>query len=160
MIKTFIKKNKGIYPVYSWQTSNKWLYWYVNFYKYDQKILTWATYWVHAWTIFVREWKINIWRNSCWLKPNDEFIEFIDLDYIKYICEILFKFNAQWWEWEHRRLPQQIIKNLYIKLPIKENWNFDLKKQQEIADKYEKIEKIKNILIEELEYLEKVKVEI
>ena len=51
-------------------------------------------------------------------------------------------------------------KNLLLKIPVKDNWKFDLEKQIEIAKKYEKIEKIKNNLIEELEYLEKVKVEI
>lgn len=43
---------------------------------------------------------------------------------------------------------------------MRDNGEFDLEKQKEIASRYEKIEKIQQTLIEELEYLEKVKVEI
>lgn len=64
------------------------------------------------------------------------------------------------WRWQNNNLSNKDIENATIKIPTKENGEFDLEKQKEIALKYEKIKKIQKTLIEELEYLEKVKVEI
>jgi len=159
LTKTFIEENKGVFPVYSWETKNNGIYWYINFYKFNDELLLWTTYW-DAWSLRIVKWKFNIWRNASWLKLKQKFKHSIYLEYIKKVAEIYFKLNAQWDKWTLRKLPQKRVKDIFIKIPIKENWEFDLEKQKEIAKKYEKIEKIKSKLIAELEYLEKVKVEI
>lgn len=64
--------------------------------------------------------------------------------------------------WSFRKLFKRLnfYKNITLKILTNTNWEFDLEKQKEIALKYEIIEKIQKTLIEELEYLEKVKIEI
>jgi len=145
LTKTFIDQNKGNFPVHSGETKNKDAYWYIDFYKYEEKILLWTTYW-DAWNLKIVEWKFNIWRNASWLRIKKEFKNKIYIEYVKYLCEIYFKLNAQWWKWEIRKLPQQRVKNIFIKLPINKNWEFDLEKQKEIAWRYQKLEKIKDRL--------------
>lgn len=143
LTKTFIEKNRGAFPVYSWETKNSNAYWYLDSYKFEKKLLLWTTYW-DAWSLKIVEWKFNIWRNASWLWIKDKFIENIYLDYIKSIAEIYFKIKAQWDKWTLRKLSQTRVKNIKIKIPINKYWEFDLEKQKEIAEKYKKIEKIKN----------------
>jgi len=143
LTKTFIEDNKGDFPVFSWETKNWWAYWYINFYKLEEEILIWTTYW-DAWNLKIVNWKFNIWRNASGLRIKDEFKNKVYFQYVKYLCEIYFKLNAQWWKWELRKLPQQRVKDIFIKLPINENWEFDFEKQKEIALKYEKLEKLKD----------------
>ena len=142
LTKTFIDKNKGIFPVYSWETKNKEAYWYIDFYKYDEKLLIWTTY-GDAWNLRVIEWKFNIWKNAAWLRIKSNFKNKIFIEYIKHLCEIYFKANAQWNKWELRKLPHQRVKEISIKLPIDEDGEIDLEKQKEIALKYRKLGRIK-----------------
>lgn len=39
-----IEQNKGEYPVYSGQLENEGIFGYINYYKYDETLLTWVTY--------------------------------------------------------------------------------------------------------------------
>lgn len=159
LTKTFIENNKGDFPVFSWEVKKWWAYWYINFYQYEWKILIWTTYW-NAGNLRIVNWKFNIWRNASWLQIKDKFKNKVDLKYIKYLCEIHFKLNAQWWKWELRKLPQQRVKDIIIKLPTKKIWEFDLKKQKEIAWKYENLEKLKDRIRIIKEDLESQKIEI
>lgn len=143
LTKTFIEQNKGDFAVYSGDTKSWLAYWYINFYKYEEELIIWTTYW-DAWNLKIVNWKFNIWRNASWLRVKEVFKNDIYIQYIKYLCEIYFKLNAQWGKWELRKLPQQRVKDISIKLPIKDNWEFDLEKQKEIAQKYEKLEKLKD----------------
>lgn len=158
-------------PVYSSNTKEEWLLVGIkkDFIKekdlYYQKCLTWSIDW-YAWKIFIRnqhnldnkkEWNyfftIN---NHCWiLLPKGEWLF---LPFIKILLQYKFFEKAKWY-WNNKLWNNQ-IDDIEIKIPTKENWEFDLEKQKEIAEKYEKLEKMQQILIEELEYLEKVKVEI
>ena len=143
LTKTFIDENKGKFPVYSWDSKSWKAYWYIDFYKYEEELLIWTTYW-DAWNLKMANWQFNIWRNASWLRVKNKFKEKINIRYIKYFCEIYFRLNAQWWKWELRKLPQQRVKNIFIRIPSKDNWEFDLEKQIEIAWKYEKLQKIKS----------------
>lgn len=164
LTKTFIQENKGSFPVYSWESKKNKAYWYISSYKFDEKLLIWTTYW-DAWNLRILEWKFNIWKNASWLKVKEEYLNFIYLEYIKFIAEIYFKLNAQWDKWGLRKLPQKRVKDIYIKIPVRENWKFDLEKQKEISWKYEKLEKIKDririmkedIEVQEIEILTKWK---
>lgn len=159
LTKTFIEDNKGTFPVFSWETKNWWAYWYINFYKHEEEVLIWTTYW-DAWNLRIVNWKFNIWKNASGLRIKDEFKNKVYFQYVKYLCEIYFKLNAQWWKWELRKLPQQRVKDIFIKLPINKNWEFDLEKQKEIAWKYEKLEKLKDRIRIMKEDLENQKIEI
>lgn len=154
---TYISKNIGIFPVFSSQTTNDWEIWKIQKYDYNTSCITWTTDWIHAWTVFLRKNLKFSMTTHCWaliLKSN---YEKINLDYIYYFLKNFLKINAIWTD--NKRITNWIIKNISIKIPIDKNWKFDLEKQKEISSKYEKIYKIKQKLLEELEYLEKVKVE-
>lgn len=158
-------------PVFSSNTKEEWLLVWIKkeFIKdkdlYYQNCLTWAIDW-YAWKIFSRNidnidnkkenkflFTLN---NHCWiLLPK---IDNLYLPFIKILLQPKFFIKAKWY-WNNKLWTNQ-IEDIIIKIPIRENWEFDLEKQKEIAWKYEKIEKIQKTLIEELEYLEKVKVEI
>lgn len=130
LTKTYINHHKGNYPVYSGQIVEGGVFGYIDTYKYNEEILTWVTY-GNAGSIFKRNGKFNIGRNNCGLRP---LFDCIDLDYIKYIAEPIFKENVK--GEKQKSLPQTIVKNLSIKIPINSEDNFDLKSQQKIAKKY------------------------
>ena len=158
-------------PVYSSNTKEDWFLVWIkkDFIKekdlYYQNCLTWSIDW-YAWKIFARNteninndkfdnyyFTIN---NHCWiLLPK---LCNLYLPFIKIILQHKFFTKAKWY-WNNKLWNNQ-IQDIFLKIPTNKNWEFDLEKQKEIASKYEKIEKIQKNLIEELEYLEKVRVEI
>jgi restriction endonuclease S subunit len=155
--KAYLQKNAGTYPVYSGQTENAGLFGLLNTYKYDYPIITWATYGVHAGTLFKREGKYNIGRNTCGLKLKNDFENKILLDYIVNTAENIFKSNAKGDIGGYRSLPQGLIKEILIPLPINEEGNIDIKKQREIVAKYEYIKELKTKIAEykkQIEYLD------
>jgi len=157
--KQYWNDNKWEFPVYSaWKeqlTS-------INTFDFDWEYLTWATNWF-AWYLKRINWKFSINADRWIFIPKTQNI---DIDFIKYSIQWDLRNLTKWrvwdkWKNEFTKLsPDKIKDNILVKIPVKENWEFDLEKQKEIALKYEKIEKIQKTLIEELEYLEKVKVEI
>ncbi len=153
LTKTYINNNKGNYPVYSGQIENGGVFGYINTYKYEEEILTWVTY-GNSGHIFKRNGKFNIGRNNCGLRP---LFDNIDLDYIKYIAEPIFKENVK--GEKQKSLPQTIVKKLLVKIPINSKNEFDINKQQEISNKYRTIDKIKISVEKELTKIEKLLVE-
>lgn len=152
-------ENVWIYPVYSaWRerlTS-------INTFVFDGTYLTWAT---NGFAGYLKKinWKFSI-NSDRWIfipKISD-----IDIDFVRYSIQSDLRNLTKWrvgdkWKNEFTKLsPDKIKENITIKVPTLKNWDFNLEKQKEIAKKYEKIEKIKNDLVQELEYLESVKVEI
>ncbi len=157
--RTYWDNHKWNFPVYSaWKeklTS-------IDTFDFDWEYLTWATNWF-AWYLKRLNWKFSLNADRWIFIPKNEDI---DINFINYVIWNDLRNLTKWriwdkWKNEFTKLsPKKIEDNIYIKIPIKKNWEFDLEKQKEIAIKYEKIEKIKSNLVEELEYLEKVKVEI
>jgi hypothetical protein len=158
-------------PVYSSNTKENWLLIWIDkkhikenelFYQY---CLTWSIDW-YAWKLFVRN------QNNANNEQKDEFyftinnhcgiliprVDNLDLHFVELILQNKF-FEKSKWYWNNKLWNNQ-INDIDISIPLDKNWNFDLDKQKEIAEKYEKIEKLKNNLIQELEELEKIKVEI
>ncbi len=144
LTKTYIESNKGEYPVYSGQIENGGVFGFIKSYKYDEIILTWVTY-GNSGNIRKRSGKFNIGRNNCGLRPLDKNI---DLNYIKFIAEPIFISNVK--GEKQKSLPQSIVKNITIKIPVNKDGNFDTDKQKEIAEKHQKIESIKKAISGEL----------
>lgn len=144
-----IQKRQGEYPVYSSNTLNDGILGYVDFYNYDVEGLTWTTDGIHAGTIFYRNGKFSI-TNVCGLMTLKEKYKDKGI-YLPYIKELLdFKSFAQC-EGNKKVMTNVILKqNIKVKIPIQQDNTFDYKKQVEIADKYKKIEIIKNSIDEEL----------
>ncbi len=153
LTKTFINSNKGEYPVYSGQIENGGVFGYLNTYKYDETILTWVTY-GNSGNIRKRSGQFNIGRNNCGLRPLNKKI---DLDYIKFIAEPIFIENVK--GGKQKSLPQSIVKNIEITIPINKNGDFDLATQKEIAEKYMKIEEIKDIINKKLKKIEETNID-
>ncbi len=153
LTKTYINDNKGNYPVYSGQIENGGVFGYINTYKYEEEILTWVTY-GNSGHIFKRNGKFNIGRNNCGLRP---LFDNIDLDYIKYIAEPIFKENVK--GEKQKSLPQTIVKKLLVKIPINLKNEFDINMQQEISKKYQVIDNIKISIEKELTKIEKLLIE-
>lgn len=133
--KTFLQNNLGNYPVYSGQTENNGLFGKLNTYKYDCELITWTTYGVHAGSLFKRQGKFNIGRNACGLKLKKEYEGKIVLDYIIKIAEPIFKLNAKGEIGGHRSLPQTIVREIGIKIPLDVNGDFSTEAQTEIINK-------------------------
>ncbi len=69
-----ISEHEWIFPVYSSQTLNNWILWYIDTFDFEWEYITWTTDWANAWTVFYRNWKFNC-TNVCWtlkLKPEYE----------------------------------------------------------------------------------------
>ena len=153
LTKSFINSNKGEYPVYSGQIENGGVFGYINTYKYDETILTWVTY-GNSGHINKRLGKFNIGRNNCGLRPLSDLI---DLDYIKFIAEPIFIENVK--GEKQKSLPQTIVKDLEIPIPINSKGEFDLEAQKQIAEKYRKIEEIKKNISQELDRIANIEID-
>jgi len=80
----------------------------------------------------------------------------IDINYLKYMIEkeavkLGFSFS--------NKAGKKRIKNMLIKIPLKENKEFDLQKQREISEKFKKMEKIKYELMDCLTEIDEFEVD-
>jgi len=154
LTKTFINLNSGVYPVYSGQIENGGVFGYINSYKYDEEILTWVTY-GNSGRIFKRSGKFNIGRNNCGLRPK---FDKINLEYVKYISEPIFIQNVK--GEKQKSLPQTIVKQIEISIPINSNGDFDTKAQEEIVEKYNLINDLKSKVADHKQTIKNLKVKI
>ena len=152
---SFIKNNSGVYPLYSSQTVNEGIIGNINSFDYDCNCLTWTTDGIYAGTVFVRSGKFSMTTHCGALIPK---VEKINLEYIySYLSENLRNYAKGD---QNKRVTVEIIKNVKIKIPVTSTGEFDLQKQKEIAEKYRKIEDIKNNIKVELKKIEDIKVNI
>lgn len=80
------------------------------------------------------------------VKP--EFEKVIDLNYMKFIIqEMLFSQGFSW----SKTASKDKVEQLKIKIPVDKKGNYDLRAQQEISAKLQKIEQIKSTLYNELD---------
>jgi len=63
-------------------------------------------------------------------------------------------------KWDKKLYKTELKQEISVEIPIDENGEFDLKKQKEIAEKYSKIEQIKNKLKEDYQKIEEMKIDI
>jgi len=153
LTKAYIEANKGEYPVYSGQLENDGIFGYINSYKYDDTFLTWVTY-GNSGHIKKVSGKFSIGRNNCGLKPLNNHI---DIDYFMFVAEPVFIENVK--GEKQKSLPQSIVKQLKIPIPITSKGEFDLAAQKEIAEKYRKIEQIKKNITAELNKLASIEID-
>lgn len=156
----YLQENQGEYPVYSGQTENKGLFGYLNTFKYNYPVITWATYGVHAGTLFLRGGEFNIGRNACGLKLKKQYEKTVSLDYVTHIAEAIFKDSAKGAIGTHRSLPQTIVKTIEIELPVDEKGNIDLNTQIEIVEKFKSNFDLQNRIEDYKNQIEELNVEI
>jgi type I restriction-modification system DNA methylase subunit len=152
-----IENKKGIYPVYSGQTTNNGIIGYIDSYKYDCKCIRITTVGINAGHIDLVEGKFSLAQNNCILVPNEKFIN-IDIEFIKFLLngrtQELTKGDIQ-----QKSLLKNAILDIQIQIPITSSGEYDLAAQQEIAAKYKKIEQIKKSIAAELDKISKIEIE-
>lgn len=163
LTKEFCSLNKGAYPVYT--SSGKEPEFLINTFDYDGEYLTWSVVGFAGYIIKVTD-KFSITNNRGILIPTEK-CKNINLDYIKYIIEPIFRKNIKGrmgynGESEYTTLNGTAIKNIEEKIPIpvNEDGTFDIKTQNEIVTRYKSIEKRKSILLEDKNRLLKMSIDI
>lgn len=167
--KSFINKNKGDIPVYgATKLPDEVSYGYVannlpNV-KYFNDCLTYNIDGTAGY-VFYRKGTFSLSEKVKPLILKKEFENKIDLIYLKYILEPLFRSKVKGRKGikgknEYSKLNSSMIKDLKIKIPINQYGELDLKYQNEIASKYEYITKLKDTLKERKNILNNIKVDI
>jgi type I restriction enzyme M protein len=151
--KKYGQQNKGKYPVYS--ASNNAPLTYIDTFDYDGKYLTWATN-GFAGYIKVIDGKFSANGDRGVLIPKTDKL---DLDYLKFTIEPILRELTKGRKGdkgkdEFTKVYPSMVEDVTINIPILSNGKLDLKTQQEIAQKYQKIEEIKLSITDELEKIE------
>jgi type I restriction-modification system DNA methylase subunit/restriction endonuclease S subunit len=153
----YIRKHKGNIPVYSSQTTNDGIIGYISTFDFNCNALTWTTDGIYSGTVFIRSGKFSMTTHCGALIPKNGAKDIL-LEYIyTYLKSKLREFAIGE---QNKRVTVNIMKNLTVLLPITKNGSFDLSAQKEIAEKYRKIEQIKNNILEELEKMKNTMIEI
>lgn len=159
LTKKYIEQKKGIYPVYSGQVKLNEPVGYIDSYDLDGKAIIWTTYGSGAGLMKIVNGKFNIGRNAGGLKLKKEYFNKINLLWflLKYENEFL---NMRRVVKGQGRVPHTLVKDIIIKIPLNDEGNIDLDKQNEIADKYSVIENNKNLLLDHLNVITKIWIDI
>lgn len=159
--KKWCRNNSGDFPVYSGNTSM--IYAKINENIYDGEYLTWAKDGLAGYIMYHNE-KFSITGHRGILVPTKK-CENIDLKYIKFVIEPIFRKNikgriGELGKNEYTTLNPDMIYKIpdVIPIPVRPDGIFDLEKQKEIAFKYEQIETIKEQILRKIDKLLDVKV--
>lgn len=160
--KSHISNNKGLFPVYSTQ---KEIFGHINSFMKDGKYLLWNTDGLAGY-IKITNGKFSYTNIVGIMIPTNRYdMSLISYEYLKYYLEPIFRNHRKGrmgvnGKNEYTKLNSTMIKNLDIKIPIpiKEDGNFDLEKQKEIAQKFAMIENIKNDLCNKITDLVNIKI--
>lgn len=159
--KSFIEKNKGEIPVYSASKfSNLPDYGYVKDglvgVKYFEDCLTWNIDGSIG-NVFYRSGRFSLSEKVIPLILRDDFKNKLNLNFLKNIIEK--EFSSQEFGFTNKAGKSK-IKNIKIPIPITPSGEFDLETQKEIAQKYQKIEQIKQSILTELDKIAKTEIEL
>lgn len=152
--KKYGNSHRGIYPVYS--ASSKGPLTNITTFDYDGKYMTWSTN-GFAGTIMVLDGKFSINGDRGILLPKDGRTD-IDLDYMKYTLEPLFRELAKGRKGdngadEFTKLYPSMLDEVMVPVPVDNVGNISLSAQQEIASKYLAVEQYKLEIISKLDSL-------
>lgn len=157
--KKYIHDHMGEYPVYSSQTSSAGEIGKIDTYDYEEECFTWTTDGIWAGTVFYRNGKFSITTHCGILKLKEKYNKKVDFEYLLFVLNQTLPKNTLG-EWANKRLGIRRMGEISIEIPIKENGEFDLSKQKDIAEKYKKIEQIKKHLEDNYERIINSKVQI
>lgn len=134
--KSYIQKHKGEYPLYSGNTAGEFSY--IDSFDYEKPCISWAIDGLAGFIMVHDGVKFSATNHRGVLIPK---MDGIDLSYMKYILEPLFR-NAKKGregdngENEYTTLPPFMIKDIMIPIPINSAGDIDLIAQKDIAQKY------------------------
>lgn len=161
--KKWCNENRGEYAVYSGSTTETFSY--INEFSYSGDYLTWVIDGLAGYIMRVEgEFSITCHRGI--LIPTQN-CKNIDLDYIKYMLEPIFRRRIRGrmginGKNEYTALkPTHIIKfNDKIPIPVDSDGKFDIRKQQELAEKYTTVEQTKKYLLNKVHELVEISIDI
>lgn len=115
--------------------------------------------------ITIIDGKFSVNGDRCVMKITDEYKGRIDLLYLKYYLEPIFRKNKKGrlgilGKNEFTKLNSTMIEGFNIKIPIplSSDGSYNLEKQQEIADRYKQIDNIKQGLVDKINYLTSISI--
>ncbi len=158
--KTYCFNNKGEYPIYS--ANNNEPLAYANFFDYDGTYLTISVNGI-AGRISKKDGQFSINADRVILVPVDDNADNIDLDYIRFTVEPILRSKIKGrmghdGQNEFTKLPGGTIEKVKISVPVKDDGSFDLVAQQEISNKYRKIQQINFSICQQIEELVNIKI--
>jgi hypothetical protein len=157
--KKFIKNNEGKIPVYGGKIKEEPIGFIkdnLSGVKYFENCLAWNREGSVGF-VFWHKHKFTTNDHHRPLILKKEFKKKLNLTYLKYIIQSFLM--KQGFEWS-KTAGKNKVSSFDIEIPIKENEEFDLEIQQNIANRYKKIEQIKNKLKEDYGKIRDLKVEI
>ncbi len=151
------KITENLLPVYSASQDGNLVFGWLSKdskWKVYKNILTWNKDGSSG-IVFYRQNKFIPYEKVKLLKIKKEFEKELDYLFLKYIIQdkllsLKFDFNF--------KCSMERVLNTKIEIPVDQNEKFDLYEQRKIANKYEKIEQIKNILKEDYKKIKKLKI--
>jgi len=156
--KKYIRDHPGIYPVYSSQTTNEGIIGFIGGNPdYNGEYLTWTTDGIYAGTVFYRNGKFSMTTHCGALSLKEKYKGKVNLKYVAIQLNQILKNIAV--GHGNKRVTVKVLKKCVVPIPVDENGEYDIAKQNGIAEKYEKLEKIKNELIKEISKLNNVSIE-
>lgn len=151
--KTWAKDNSGEFPLYSGTTVGE--YARVNVADYDGEYLTWCIDGLAGYIMYHNE-AFSLTCHRGVLLPTEKCIN-IDLKYMKYVLEPIFRKNKKGREGDLGKNEYTSLKPIAIKrmkdtvpIPINADGSYDLERQRKLAEKYEQIEVIKKELFQKI----------
>ena len=145
--KTWCREHQGSIPIYSGTTTGK--YDNIDVADYSGEYLSWCIDGLAGYVMYHNE-KFSVTCHRGVLEPIVDMTN-IDLKYIKYVIEPVFRKKKKGREGDLGKNEYTSLKPIAIKrmketipIPVKEDGTFDKKMQQELANKYEQIDEIKN----------------
>ena len=148
--RAYCNQHKGIYPV--WSANNLTPLAHIDTYKYDGRYISLSRNGI-AGKITILDGKFTINEDRFLLIPK---VDNIDYGYIRYTVEPVLRSKKKGraghnGENEFTKLSFTILNNTKIMMPISKNGEYDLERQREYAQKYDKIYKIKDEICKILE---------
>lgn len=140
---SFIVANPGKFPVYSSQTTDDGIMGRISTFDFDMECITWTTDGVHAGTVFLRNGKFSMTTHCGALVIKEEYSGLISYEYVMAILRNKLKKSAR--GEQNKRVTVRTMENVSINLPVL-NGEIDLESQMVIAEKQNKMVKIKNQL--------------
>lgn len=160
--KTWCQKHKGQYPIYS--ANNIEPIAFVDTFDYDGEYLTYSKNGCAGYITIISD-RFSINGDRCVMTINDEYADKVNLLYLKYYLEPIFRKNKKgrlgaFGKNEFTKLNSSMVKNLNILVPIPlaSDGSYDLDKQREIAERYKQIDEIKKGLIDKIIQLTSINV--
>ena len=160
--KSYVQNHKGEYPLYSGNTSG--LFATIDSFDFDSPCLSWAIDGLAGFMMIHNE-SFSATNHRGVLIPHEDKLGLIDLQYMKYTFEPLFRAAKKGREGdngenEYTTLPPFMIADIMVPVPVDGQGNISLDAQKEIAAKYLAIEQCKNEVISKLDSLIQQKIEL